>query len=220
MTRTGVDGAGRWPGEAEGWPDDLLAVDEDEFGHDDDIPESGRDWRRPQGIFVLAPLGGEAGERIAELQRRYDPKLAALSAPHLTLVGSSGVGPVRPGTSPAELRAALEPIARDTPPLVLRFGPPRRFMQTDIVSLPLDPHGPLRELFERIRASGLHFGPVRFAFTPHATLSYFPTLDRRRERELMAERVSEPAVVDRMELSLTQDPQPPRKLFELPLTGG
>ena len=210
----------RWPGEDEGWPTDGLGADEDEFGYDEDIPESGRDWRRPQGIFVIAPLGGEAGARIAELQRRYDPKLAALSAPHLTVVGSSGVGPVQPGTTEAELRAALAPIARETPPLALRFGPPCRFMQTDIVSLPLDPHGPLRDLFERIRASGLRFGPVRFAFTPHATLSYFPTLDRRRERELMAERVTTPAVVDRLELSLTQDPQPPRRLFELPLTGG
>ena len=223
MTHSSVTGGAgrgdRWPGEEEGWPDDGLAVDEDEFGYEEDIPESGRDWRRPQGIFVIAPLGGEAGERIAELQRRYDPKLAALSAPHLTMVGSSGVGPVRPGTTEAELRAALEPIARETPPLVLRFGPPRRFMQTDIVSLPLDPYGPLRDLFERIRTSGLSFGPVRFAFTPHATLSYFPTLDRRRERELLAERVSVPAVVDRLELSLTQDPQPPRKLFELRVAG-
>ena len=85
--------------------------------------------------------------------------------------------------------------------------------------LPLDPHGPLRELFERIRTSGLRFGPVRFAFTPHATLSYFPTLDRRRERQLLAERVPEPAIIDRLELSLTNDPQPPKKLFELPLEG-
>ena len=215
------DGTGRgndWLDE-DGWRDETCGADEDEFGYEDDIPESGPDWRRPQGIFVLAPLGGEAGAQIAELQRRYDPKLAALSAPHVTLVGSSGVGPVVAGTSEAELRAALEPVARATPPLVLRFGVPRRFMQTNIVSLPLDPHGPLRELFERIRASGLRFGPVRFAFTPHATLSYFPTLDRARERQLLAERVSAPAIVDRLELSLTNDPQPPRRLFELPLTG-
>ena len=38
----------------------------------DDIPESGRDWRRPRGIFVVAPIGGAAGERIALLQARYD----------------------------------------------------------------------------------------------------------------------------------------------------
>ena len=198
---------------------DPLDDSDDEWAWEEDLPESGRDWRRPQGIFVLAPISGPAGERIAALQRRYDPKLAALNAPHVTLVGSSGVGPVVAGTTEATLRAALEPIARATPPVVAPFGRPTRFMQTNIVSLHLDPHGPLRELFERIKASGLRFGPVRFAFTPHATLSYFPTLDRTRERQLLAERVPEPAIIDRLELSLTNDPQPPKKLFELPLEG-
>lgn len=211
-------GGGRaWPDEAE-WAEGLGAgCDEDEYGREEDIPESGRDWRRPQGIFIIAPLGGAAAEQVADIQRRYDPKLLAMGAPHVTLVGSSGVGPVLPGTTEGELRAAIEPVARETEPLVLPFGAPSRFMQTSIVSLPLDPHGPLRELFERLRASGLRFGPVRFAFTPHATLSYFPTLDRARERALLAERVTTPAVIDRLELSLTHDPQPPKRLFEVRL---
>ena len=193
--------------------------DRDEFGHDEDIPEHGRDWRRAKGIFILAPIGGAAGERIADLQRRYDPKLAAMNAPHVTVVGSSGLGPVAPRTSVTALRSALEPIARAQPPLHLEFGPPLRFMQTDIVSLPLDPHGPLRGLFDRIRSSGLVFGPVRFAFTPHATLSFFPTLTRSAERALLAERVREPVVVDRLEVSLTNDPQKPKLLLELALEG-
>ncbi|HEU4631050.1 MAG TPA: 2'-5' RNA ligase family protein [Gemmatimonadaceae bacterium] len=217
MTRSRWDDVGD-----DAWPDDAawargLGCDEDEFGREEDIPESGRDWRRPQGIFVIAPLSGEAAEQIHAIQRRYDPKLAAMSAPHVTLVGSSGAGPVVPGTTEAQLRAAIEPVARETAPLVLPFGRPSRFMQTNIVSLPLDPNGPLRELFERLRASGLRFGPVRFAFTPHATLSYFPTLDRARERALLAERVTAPAVIDRLELSLTHDPQPPKRLFEVRL---
>lgn len=191
----------------------------DDFGPDEDNHEEGRDWRRPRGIFVLAPIGGEAGRIIAELQRRYDPKLAASHAPHVTIVGSSGVGPIQPGTDVATLRERLEPILRDTPPITVQFGAPQRFMQSNIVSLPLDPNGPLRELHDRLRASGLAFGPARFAFTPHATLSYFPTIDRARERELLAVRVPEPALIDRLELSLTDDPRPPRRLFELPLAG-
>lgn len=193
--------------------------DSDEYGPEDDIPEGGSDWRRPKGIFILAPIGGEAGARIAELQRQYDPKLAAMNAPHITLAGSSGLGPVTAGTGEQRLREALEPVVRAMPPLLLHFSPPTRFMQTNIVSLPLDPNGPVRELFDRIRASGLTFGPVRFAFTPHATLSYFPTLDRARERALLAERVTTPAVIDRLELSMTNDPQPPRKVLELMLEG-
>lgn len=193
--------------------------DHDEYGYEDDVPDTGQDWRRAKGIFLLAPLGGDSAAEIAELQRRFDPKLAAMTPPHVTLVGSSGVGPIAAGTNETALRAALEPVARQMAPLLLPFLPPRRFMQTSIVSLPLDPNGPLRALFEQIRGSGLAFGSVRFAFTPHATLSYFPSLDRRRERELLAVRVATPALIDRLELSLTNDPQPPRRLFELQLTG-
>ena len=209
----------RWLTDYPSADDDLWdhCPDDDEFGFEDDIPDGGRDWRRPKGIFVLAPVGGEAGERIAEIQRRFDPKLSASQVPHVTLAGSSGVGPIQAGTSVERLREALEPIARATPPLTVHFGAPTRFMQTNIVSLPLDPNGPVRALYERLRSSGLVFMPARFAFTPHATLSYFPTLDRARERELLSLRVTEPALVDRLELSLTDDPHPPRRLLELRL---
>lgn len=186
---------------------------------DDDIPESGTDWRRARGIFIIAPLSGAAGERVARLQQQYDPKLARSSTPHVTLVGSSGVGPIRPDTTVDELRMRLEPITRATPPIELTFGAPMRFMQTNIISLPLDPNGVLRPLFERIRGSGLRFLPVRFSFSPHATLSFYPTLNRARERELLALRIPEPLMLDRLVLSLTDDPHPPRRLLELSLGG-
>lgn len=190
------------------------------WNDEDDIPASGRDWRRPRGIFIIAPIGGAAGERIAALQQRFDPKLARSSIPHVTLVGSSGAGPIVPSTTVAELRERLEPVVASLPPLELRFGPPERFPQTNIISLPLDPNGPVRSIYETLRTSGLRFLPVRFSFSPHATLSFYPTLTRERERELLAVRVTEPAIIDRLQLSLTDDPLPPRPLFELALGGG
>lgn len=186
-------------------------------GGDDDIPESGRDWRRPRGLFVVAPIGGAAGERIAELQARFDRKLARSTVPHITLVGSSGAGPIVPVTTEAELRAALVPVAARLKPLTLRFGRPERFPQTNIVSLPLDPNGPVRGIFEAVRSSGLRFLPVRFSFSPHATISFYPTLTRERERELLSVRVDEPVVIDRLLLSLTDDPLPPQPVMELAL---
>lgn len=171
------------------------------------------------GIFILASLGGEAGARIAELQARYDPKLARESPPHVTLAGSSGVGPILPDTTREQVRAALAPVAADTPPLALRFQAPHRFMQTNIVVLPLDPHGPLRQLHDRIAAAGLRFGRARFTFTPHATLSFYPTLPPERFRELLAVRIEAPAIIDRLVVSYTRAPQPPVTWLELPLRG-
>jgi hypothetical protein len=85
--------------------------------------------------------------------------------------------------------------------------------------LPLDPHGPLRTLHERIARSGLEFARPRFAFTPHCTLSFYPTHPPVTLRRLLALRIETPAVIDRISIQHTMDPQPSRTLFELQLTG-
>jgi len=169
----------------------------------------------PNGFFVFTKVGGPAAERIREIQRRYDPKLAAVHDPHLTLAGSSGVGPINASTPLDEVRAAMVWVASETPPLSLVFGRPTRFMQTEIVSLPLDPHGPIRELHDRIARSGLSFGPARFTFTPHVTLSFYPELSRERARELLSIRVDEPAEFSSLTVSATDDPMPPQPLLEI-----
>ncbi|MDB6146806.1 MAG: hypothetical protein JWO45_470 [Spartobacteria bacterium] len=169
---------------------------------------------------MIAEIGGEAGERIREINEKYDPRLARYKAPHLTITGSSGVGPISASVSIDELRDKLAPIASDTAPLVLRFGAPMRFMQTEIVVLPLDPHGPLRVFHDRVASSGLPFQQARFTFSPHCTLSLYPTLSRETARELLAFRVNAPVVIDRVTLYQTLDPQPSKKLLELTLSGG
>jgi hypothetical protein len=117
-----------------------------------------------------------------------------------------------------QLEAALRPIAESTAPIIARLGPPMRFMQTDIIVLPLDPHGPLRTLHERIATSGLPFQRARFPFTPHATLSFYVTLDSAQRRELLSVRVDEPVLIDRVQCYRTVDPLPARKVLELALS--
>jgi 2'-5' RNA ligase len=171
------------------------------------------------GIFVLAPIGGEAGERIRALQAEYDPKLARESPPHVTLAGSAGLAPSLHDAQRERLLEEQPEIEAESAPLELPFQTPHRFMQTNIVVLPLDPHGALRRLHDRIAASGLPFARARFTFTPHATLSFYPTLAPERFRELLAMRFDEPAIIDRLTVYYTRDPQPAVKLVELPLNG-
>lgn len=179
--------------------------------------ELSEDWRRPPGIFVIAEIGGEVGERIRGIQRQFDPKLANSLPPHVTIAGSSGVGPAAADTKVEELLRRLEPVCQATPPLTLALRRPHRFMQTDIVVLPLDPNGPIRALHEGIAASGLAFSRARFTFTPHVTLSFYRTLEPHEARQLMAIRIEEPVLIDSIRCSLTNDPMPPRTLLELPL---
>lgn len=172
---------------------------------------------QPNGIFIIAELDGEAGRRIRAINEKYDPRLARYKAPHVTITGSSGVGPIPASVSIEELREKLTPISSTTDPLTLSFGAPIRFMQTEIVVLPLEPHGPLRILHDRIATSGLPFQSARFTFSPHCTLSLYPTLTRDAERELLAVRIDEPAVIGRLIVYHTMDPQPAKKLLELTL---
>ena len=171
------------------------------------------------GIYIVSDLRGEAAERVRAIQCRYDPKLAATAPAHVTLTGSSGLGPIDPATTEAELRRALEPIARATPPVVVRFGRPVRFMQTTFVVLPIDPHGPIRELHDAIGRSGLRFLGVRHMFTPHASLSLYPELPPERMRALLAERVEGEVTLDAIQLYRSMDPMKPRLLMELGLSG-
>jgi len=172
------------------------------------------------GIFILAELPGEIAERIRAINERYDTKLARYKPPHITLTGSSGAGPIPPSTDIEEMRRKIEPIAAETPPIALRFRPPQRFMQTDIIVLPIDAHGPIRVLHDRLVTSGLPFTRARYTFSPHCTLSLYPSLDPNSIRELLNTRIPEPFVISAIQLYHTRDPQPSRKLLELSLAGG
>ena len=169
------------------------------------------------GIIILSEIRGPLRERILEIQRHFDPKLANGVAPHVTLTGSSGIGPISTHTTDAQLRAALEPIARATEPMTLQLGRPMRFMQTNVVVLPLDPNGPIRALHERIKSSGLVYERPRFTFTPHVTLSFFRELSPTDVHALLALRVDEPVIVDHISAHRTVDIVNTKKLMEFPL---
>jgi 2'-5' RNA ligase len=171
------------------------------------------------GIFVIAEIGGDLAARITAVQREHDPRLAALWAPHITLLGSSGTGPILPDTSVDDLRTALAPIAERFAPIPLTFGAPYRFPDRDIVVLPLSPHGPLRTLHEALKLCGLRMYRARYPFTPHCTLTMYPPLTRERERQLAKLRFDDPFVLNRIRVVLTRTPQPARSLLELSLSG-
>ncbi|MGE5102588.1 MAG: 2'-5' RNA ligase family protein [Deltaproteobacteria bacterium] len=171
------------------------------------------------GIVMMAELHGVIADRVREIQQRYDPRMAAELPPHITITGSSGMGPISPDTTDEELRAALEPIATATPTFSVLLEPPMRFMQSTVVVMPIDPHGPIRALHELIKSSGLSFEQPRFTFTPHVTLSFYPELDRERLRELLRVRINEPVRVDSIQAYRSTDLTRTQKVLELPFTG-
>ena len=173
------------------------------------------------GIVVVALLGGELAERIHDVQRRFDPRMAAELPPHVTLVGSSGLGPVAVRTDVDLLRDAIAPAAAATPPMELAFEPPMRFMQSRVVVLPLDPHGPMRALHERlaagIRAAKIDTERPRFTFTPHCTLSFYREQPPAELRALLTFRADGHVTVDRIAGYRAAGPTGTKCIIELPL---
>lgn len=169
------------------------------------------------GIFITTELEGDLARRVHAQQLRFDPKMANFLPPHITLIGSSGAGPIDSKVPLAELKARILPVAAATPAFVLRFGPPERFVMREIVSLSLDPHGPLRDLHERLRACGLPMQQAKYPFTPHCTLSLFPELTTANVKAMLRIREPEPFLVHTLCVYHTKDPQKPRLLFTAPL---
>ena len=85
--------------------------------------------------------------------------------------------------------------------------------------LPVDPHGPVRALHERLKTAGLRYAIARYPFTPHCTLNFYPTLTPTSLRALLAVRVTEPFVMDTLKVYHTRAPQRPVLLLELKLMG-
>jgi len=171
------------------------------------------------GVITMTELHGALAERLLEIQQRYDPRMVAELPPHITISGSSGMGPISPDTSDDELRDALAAVAAATSPFSVMLQPPMRFMQSTVVVMPIDPHGPIRALHERIKSSGLSFEQPRFTFTPHVTLSFYPELSRERLRELLRVRITEPVHIDSIQAYRSIDLTKTQKVLDLPLTG-
>ncbi len=171
------------------------------------------------GIFITAELEGELAKRIHALQEQFDPKMARALPPHITLTGSSGAGPLPPSTPVKTLKEKILPVAARFAPITLHFGPPERFVGRNIVSLRLDPHGPIRGLHEALKNCGLPFGQARYPFTPHCTLNLYPELTAANLRAMMAVRITEPFTIRLLRVYHTHEPQAPDLLFEVPLTG-
>ena len=175
------------------------------------------------GIVIVAELTGALANRIHAVQERFDPRMAAELPPHLTLIGSSGMGPISVHTAPERLREVLIPALAGVARMTLHFEAPMRFMQSDVVVLPVDPNGAVRSLHEsmaeRIRAAKIVTERPRFTFTPHCTLSFYRELPPTELRELLAMRFDDAFVVDAVQAYRATGPRGTQRILELELGG-
>jgi 2'-5' RNA ligase len=171
------------------------------------------------GIFITAELPGALASRIHEVQEKHDPRLAREFPPHVTIVGSSGAGPISPDTPREVLERVVRGVTDRLSPVAARFEPAMRFIGREIVVLPLSPRGAIRELHDALKMSGLSFETARWPFTPHCTLNYYATLTPDRLASLLAVREPEPWEIAVLRVYHTRTDQRAELLFDAPLNG-
>jgi 2'-5' RNA ligase len=169
------------------------------------------------GIFITAELEGDLAARIRAIQEQHDPKLAREFPPHVTLIGSSGAGPINPDTPRVALKQIITAVTDRTSPIEVEFEPAIRFIGREIVVLPIAPHGAIRSLHEALKTSGLRCATARWPFTPHCTLNYYATLTPERLRVLTAVREPDPWTLHTLRVYHTREGQPAEWLFDAPL---
>jgi 2'-5' RNA ligase len=171
------------------------------------------------GIFITVELEGDLAARIRAVQNTHDPKLAREFPPHVTLIGSSGAGPIDPATPREALLRAVLSVTDKTPPIEVRFDPAMRFIGREIVVLPIAPHGTIRALHEALKSSGLRYETARWPFTPHCTLNYYATLTPEKLRTLVAVREPDPWMLHTLRVYHTREGQGAELLFDAKLRG-
>ena len=108
--------------------------------------------------------------------RRRDPDWRGDPVPpHITVIGSNGVGAFSAGQDLTRVRATIERIAAATSPLTVELGAVERFPNSDVFAFRLVDDRGVRELHGRIVDSGLDLEPSPWPFEPHVTVWPRPT---------------------------------------------
>ena len=147
--------------------------------------------------------------------------MAAELPPHVTITGSSGIGPISPRrpTKNCATRSRRSPPRRA--PFTVRFDPPMRFMQSTVVVMAIDPNGPIRALHERIKSSGLSYEQPRFTFTPHCHAQLLSRAGAASDSvSCFAFASTNPSSIDSIQAYRAVDLTRTQKVLDLPLTGG
>lgn len=143
-------------------------------------PSAASSWKLQyqHGAFVIWPPD-TLRRQINELRRVHDPRSHGYCEAHITLTS-----PLKRELTDSD-RKQLEAAFRETPPFAISLGSLATFPSSKVVYVEVEPQAPVRELRERLLATGLFLPPSYPAFTAHCTISEFGTETEAETRALL-----------------------------------
>ena len=92
----------------------------------------------------------------------------------ITVAGSSGVGPIPPGTDRLKTEVILKSVLPHIKSFRMRFQEIRRFPNTNTFFLTPEDRQPFDNIHGILKASGITFDPIPWPYNPHCTLRAGP----------------------------------------------
>lgn len=130
--------------------------------------------------YVVVELPEELWQPILELRRKYEPWRAKLPV-EITLLGSSGTGPIQEGTDRELVIREVERVLAGSAPPIVQFDSINVFPSTGLYHFAIKDSTGLIELHEKLRGVSLPLSQSLFPFTPHCTLCDLSEFDGNRE---------------------------------------
>jgi 2'-5' RNA ligase len=135
-----------------------------------------------RNTYIVLDLPEPTASTIHNIRAKLGDDFQASMPNEITIVGSSGVGPIAQDQDPDEFFKIVGVIAASTPPITVSFDKTHRFPGTDIVVMQLKDGTLIRSLHQRFVESGIKFQDTDFTYEPHCTLrSKSPLTDREME---------------------------------------
>ena len=130
-------------------------------------PDDMSTYRLPAYIVleIPAPVGG----MIQTIRDSLATPVARLPV-EITVAGSSGVGPIPPGTDTRETEGMLKSVLAGLKPFQVRFQEIGCFPNTNIFYLSPQERRPFDDIHKALKESGIRFAPSPWPYNPHCTL--------------------------------------------------
>lgn len=119
--------------------------------------------------YVVAEIPEPIRSKIQALRELFSTSTAFLPV-EITLLGSSGLGPIPVGTSIQLIEEQIDSLFSTVTPWVVSFSEIRVFPNTSIAYLAPRDRRPFDRLHEALRNSLLPYSTSPFPFNPHCTL--------------------------------------------------
>ncbi len=137
-----------------------------------------------RNTYIVLELPESTASAIHKIRTEQGDDFQASMPTEITVVGSSGVGPIAQDQDPDEFFKIIDEIAASTPPITVSFDKAHRFPGTDIVVMKLQNDTLIRSLHQRFIESGIKFQNTDFEYVPHCTLRSKSPLNDQEMEEL------------------------------------